>query len=1020
MFNYSFFKILKISFVLVFLVSFLFTSSLFAQERPEVPEVPLIGKANIQTIVVRIIQIVLSLLGIIALGLIIWAGFLWMTAAGVEEKISKAKKILIGAIIGLVIVFSSWAITFFLIRALTEATSPSSSRPPGPPPELPEREFFITSVIPKENAIGVFRNSQVIANFNKYLKEESINPNSVIIKKTLTGEVVKGSLSVKNNSLKFIPETSCLEKESCYCFEANTQYTVNIKSGGKGVLSYKDDQLFQDKIWSFTTSDLLDLEKPVVYDYYPTSPPDVPRNSQIQVVFSKEIDPLSINKDTVKVKQADKEIDGEFNLGEDGFSFTPATFCPSPNENLKCFDKNVDISVSLSGTIQDYTGCNSLDCTNGKCQWTFHTSEEIDTEPPYILEGSLVPKRNEREVDRGTNIKATFSKAMNRVTINSATVTLQDQQANPIHPSKIELIDFKTFVFDPKEILEKEMIYGVTVSGGKTGVKSASGISMGKDFSWGFKTSKEAFEGKPYIDSIDPVSGPEGTCLTVKGANLKTSGELLFRKADGTFIRASEIGVWQDKYISGVVPTGLGYTSPSNAVFSVIGGRTKVKVVVEGKESNEVVFTWTGSELGACLLKLEPESGKWGSEIFLKGKRFGQAKEANDGAIFHQTSVQDFLSWQDKEIKVKVPEPASDGLVKVVKKGKNSNGIYFDVKNSPENKCTENNQCQPPNSNCCQNNICKENCPPVICLENIDCLTDCCINNFCQDFLACKGGIGDSCDGNKESIGCQLNNNLCLSSLICRESDCTCQKPEGKIHRECSGDKCIVAEGPGEDKCATDLNCGEGAEHRECLKDKCVVVIGPGPDQCAADKNCGPNALYSECSENQCKEIKGQGLDQCKEDKDCQGPIIIEGCEKETWTYQNSKYNFLIQYCKKDFPEVKKGLDIIKVSDKEIFFQGQEKNDAIGLRIEESQNFYSPLWWYKWKFPKSQALLQEMEIDGYSAVKEGNTIYIGATNIESNKIVPYIFIISKNDKASQAVGKIFDQMLENWRFNTNL
>src|SRR3989338_10529513 len=53
-------------------------------------------------IAANIIRIVLGFLGIVAVSLIIYAGWMWMTAAGSADKIEKAKKILISAVIGLV------------------------------------------------------------------------------------------------------------------------------------------------------------------------------------------------------------------------------------------------------------------------------------------------------------------------------------------------------------------------------------------------------------------------------------------------------------------------------------------------------------------------------------------------------------------------------------------------------------------------------------------------------------------------------------------------------------------------------------------------------------------------------------------------------------------------------------------------------------------------------------------------------------------------------------------------------
>ncbi|HNU96169.1 MAG TPA: hypothetical protein PKH95_02070 [Candidatus Magasanikbacteria bacterium] len=53
-------------------------------------------------------------LGIIFFLLIVYAGFLWMSASGAEAKVEKAKGILIAAVTGLVIVLSAYAIVNFV------------------------------------------------------------------------------------------------------------------------------------------------------------------------------------------------------------------------------------------------------------------------------------------------------------------------------------------------------------------------------------------------------------------------------------------------------------------------------------------------------------------------------------------------------------------------------------------------------------------------------------------------------------------------------------------------------------------------------------------------------------------------------------------------------------------------------------------------------------------------------------------------------------------------------------------
>jgi len=69
-----------------------------------------------------IIKIILGFLGVIFLVLILYAGFMWMTSAGNDEKIGKAKKTMVAAVIGAAIVLSAYLVTFFIVDALLEAT----------------------------------------------------------------------------------------------------------------------------------------------------------------------------------------------------------------------------------------------------------------------------------------------------------------------------------------------------------------------------------------------------------------------------------------------------------------------------------------------------------------------------------------------------------------------------------------------------------------------------------------------------------------------------------------------------------------------------------------------------------------------------------------------------------------------------------------------------------------------------------------------------------------------------------
>lgn len=77
---------------------------------------------DLRVTVARVINVSLGLLGTIAVVLIIYAGFKWMTAGGEEEGIETAKKIIFAAVIGLIIIASAYAISQFVITQTYEAT----------------------------------------------------------------------------------------------------------------------------------------------------------------------------------------------------------------------------------------------------------------------------------------------------------------------------------------------------------------------------------------------------------------------------------------------------------------------------------------------------------------------------------------------------------------------------------------------------------------------------------------------------------------------------------------------------------------------------------------------------------------------------------------------------------------------------------------------------------------------------------------------------------------------------------
>ncbi len=73
---------------------------------------------DIRLIIANIIRWLLGLVGLVLVVLIMYAGYLWMTAGGNEEQITQAKGVMRNAVIGLAIILSAYSIVAFVMSML--------------------------------------------------------------------------------------------------------------------------------------------------------------------------------------------------------------------------------------------------------------------------------------------------------------------------------------------------------------------------------------------------------------------------------------------------------------------------------------------------------------------------------------------------------------------------------------------------------------------------------------------------------------------------------------------------------------------------------------------------------------------------------------------------------------------------------------------------------------------------------------------------------------------------------------
>ena len=81
------------------------------------------GRGSFRSLVLLVVNFFLGFLGLLAVIMIIYGGFLYISSAGEQEKIDSAKKILMYAVVGIVVIIISFALVNTLLGGLATTGS---------------------------------------------------------------------------------------------------------------------------------------------------------------------------------------------------------------------------------------------------------------------------------------------------------------------------------------------------------------------------------------------------------------------------------------------------------------------------------------------------------------------------------------------------------------------------------------------------------------------------------------------------------------------------------------------------------------------------------------------------------------------------------------------------------------------------------------------------------------------------------------------------------------------------------
>lgn len=332
-----------------------------------------LGQKTLPQIVVGIINIVLGLLGIIALCIVLYGGFVYMTSGGNEEKVGQAKKILVNGLIGLTIIMSSWAITKFILAKLGEATGTGVFSGAGRGNGSEDFDSFAGSGaggrtikyhFPARDQKDVPRNTRVVITF-----VSPINPASIIQNSNQTCWGADGK-----------PTNVCQPVEGGQPGEVQNPYYGDCftPQGQEFKWETDCDLLITDAISIFPTSTFNAFTPKM--QKKPSAPEALPAYAMTTY--------------------------------QDGAERNAYTFVFKPVESLGNDNYKMDYSV---GIMSDRVKTkNNEKLLNKNYAWNFEASKEFDFTPPKIV--SRNPKPAEL-VPRNQIVQVVFSKEMDPTSI---------------------------------------------------------------------------------------------------------------------------------------------------------------------------------------------------------------------------------------------------------------------------------------------------------------------------------------------------------------------------------------------------------------------------------------------------------------------------------------------------------------------------------------------------------------------------------------------------------------------------
>jgi len=327
----------------------------------------------------------------------------------------------------------------------------------------------VTATINANGATNVPINTAAGATFSEAMDPLTISTATFTLRHGTN--LVAGTVTYSGVSTVFTPATNLL---------ASTLYTATITTGAKDLAG---NALANNYVWSWTTGLAPDTTPPTVSSTIPANTTtNVAISGNLAATFSEAMDPLTISTATFSLKQGAAVVTGTVSYAGVTATFNPA----SDLAPLTVY------TATITNLVKDLAG-NALVTVYS---WNFTTGVTPDTTPPTV--SSTMPTNGAAGLLINQKIAATFSEAMDPLTISTATFTLQHGIT-----AVTGAVNYAsgTATFAPLSALTTSTLYTATIT---TGGKDLAGNALATNKVWSFTTGSSTDTNPPTVILTNP------------------------------------------------------------------------------------------------------------------------------------------------------------------------------------------------------------------------------------------------------------------------------------------------------------------------------------------------------------------------------------------------------------------------------------------------------------------------------------------------------------------------------------